>query len=109
MKLNAMTKKVQNINITDLTAIYSNFEASMATQCILDQLRDHERCEYDYVASTITLTIPSVFESVQLRLRVQNEYNLPGHPPELSDSVKLLLTDAKRHGFEIDQILKSID
>ena len=56
MKLNAMTKKVQNINITDLTAIYSNFEASMATQCILDQLRDHERCEYDYVASTITLT-----------------------------------------------------
>ena len=34
---------------------------------------------------------------------------LPGHPPELSDSVKLLLFDAKRHGFEIDQVLKSID
>ena len=34
---------------------------------------------------------------------------LPGHPPELSDSVKLLLTDVKRHGFGIDQVLKSID
>ena len=34
---------------------------------------------------------------------------LQGHPPELSDSVKLLLPDAKRHGFEIDQVLKSID
>ena len=32
-----------------------------------------------------------------------------GHPPELSDSVKLLLSDAKRHGFEINQVLKSID
>ena len=35
--------------------------------------------------------------------------SLQGHPPELSDSVKLLLSDAKRHGFEIDQVLKSID
>ena len=35
--------------------------------------------------------------------------HLQGHPPELSDSVKLLLSDAKRHGFEIDQVLKSID
>ena len=34
---------------------------------------------------------------------------IQGHPPELSDSVKLLLSDAKRHGFEIDQVLKSID
>ena len=34
---------------------------------------------------------------------------LQGHPPELSDSVKLLLSDAKRHGFEIDHVLKSID
>ena len=35
--------------------------------------------------------------------------HLPGHPAELSDSVKLLLSDAKRYGFEIDQVLKSID
>ena len=35
--------------------------------------------------------------------------SIQGHPPELSDSVKLLLSDAKRHGFEIDQVLKSID
>ena len=34
---------------------------------------------------------------------------IQGYPPELSDSVKLLLFDAKRHGFEIDQVLKSID
>ena len=34
---------------------------------------------------------------------------IPGHAPELSDSVKLLLIDAKRQGFEIDQVLKSID
>ena len=36
-------------------------------------------------------------------------FNVQGHPPELSDSVKLLLSDAKRHGFEIDQVFKSID
>ena len=34
---------------------------------------------------------------------------LQGHPPELSDSVKLLLSDAKRYGFEFDHVLKSID
>ena len=34
---------------------------------------------------------------------------LLGHPPELSDSVKPLLTDAKTHGFEVNQVLKSID
>ena len=33
---------------------------------------------------------------------------LPGHPAELSDSVKLLLTDAKSHVFRIDPVLKSI-
>ena len=33
---------------------------------------------------------------------------IPGHPAELSDSLKLLLFDAKRHGFEIDPVLKSI-
>ena len=33
---------------------------------------------------------------------------LPGHPAELSDSVKLLLTVAKSHVFEIDLVLKSI-
>ena len=38
-----------------------------------------------------------------------NYIHILGHPPELSDSVKLLLFDAKRHGFEIDQVLKSID
>ena len=35
--------------------------------------------------------------------------HIQGHPPELSDSVKLLLSDAKRHRFEIDHVLKSID
>ena len=34
---------------------------------------------------------------------------IQGHPHELSDSVKLLLTDDKRHGFEINQIFKSKD
>ena len=34
---------------------------------------------------------------------------IPGHPPELSDSVKLLLIDPKRYGFRIGQVLKSID
>ena len=33
---------------------------------------------------------------------------IPGHPAELSDSVKLLLTGAKSHVFEIDPVLKSI-
>ena len=35
-------------------------------------------------------------------------YFLPGHPAELSDSVKLLLTDAKSHVFDINLILKTI-
>ena len=35
--------------------------------------------------------------------------NLQGHPPELSDSVKLLLSDARRHVFEIGHVLKSMD
>ena len=34
--------------------------------------------------------------------------DIPGHPAELSDSVKLLLTGAKSHVFEIDPVLKSI-
>ena len=60
MKFNAKTKKVQNINVlhTDLTAIYSNFEAAMATQCILVQLRDREPCcmsEYDYAYHSTSL------------------------------------------------------
>ena len=60
MKFNAKTKKVQNINIlqTDLTAIYSNFEAAMATQCILVRLRDREPCcmsEYDYAYHSTSL------------------------------------------------------
>ena len=38
----------------------------------------------------------------------QDLFLLPGHPAELSDSVKLLLTDAKSHVFEIDPVLKSI-
>ena len=33
---------------------------------------------------------------------------LPGHPPELSDYVKLLLPNGSSHGFEIDLVLKSI-
>ena len=60
MKFNAKTKKVQNINIlhTDLTAIYSNFEARMATQFILDRLRDRKPCcmsEYDYAYHSTSL------------------------------------------------------
>ena len=35
--------------------------------------------------------------------------DLQGHPPELSDSVKLLLSDARRHVFEVGQVLKSMD
>ena len=59
MKFNAKTKKVQNINVlhTDLTAIYSNFEAVMATQCIFVRLRDREPCcmsEYDYAYHSIS-------------------------------------------------------
>ena len=34
--------------------------------------------------------------------------NLPGHPAELSDSIKLLLTDAKSYVFDINLVLKSI-
>ena len=48
----------------------------------------------------MTEDLPSLFS--------RNSF-IPGHPPEFSDSVKLLLTDAKRHVLEIDQILKSID
>ena len=58
-------------------------------------------------------------EGRRLRVEVEAEekveeiffakFMLQGHPPELSDSVKLLLSDAKRYGFEIDQVLKSID
>ena len=33
--------------------------------------------------------------------------NIPGHPAELSDSVKLLLTGAEYHVFEIDLVVKS--
>ena len=33
---------------------------------------------------------------------------VPGHPPEMSDSVKLLLINAKRYVLEIDLVLKSI-
>ena len=33
---------------------------------------------------------------------------LPGHPAELSDSIKLLLTDAKSYEYEIDPVLKSV-
>ena len=33
---------------------------------------------------------------------------IPGHPPELSDSVKLLLTGARGHVYEIDPALMSI-
>ena len=34
--------------------------------------------------------------------------SIPGHPPELSDYVKLLLTNGSSHVFEIDLVLKSI-
>ena len=57
--------------------------------------------EYDiYFGQTFTIKIRDFFFGSKL---------LQGHPPELSDSVKLLLTDAKRHGFEINHVLKSID
>ena len=50
-------------------------------------------------SSAISLMLPRQFD-----LEI-----LPGHPPELSDSVKLLLSDARRHGIELDQVLKSKD
>ena len=34
--------------------------------------------------------------------------SIPGHPAELSDSVKLPLKGVKSHEFEIDLVLKSI-
>ena len=37
----------------------------------------------------------------------QDVTSIPGHPAELSDSVKLLLTNAKSHVFEIDLVIKS--
>ena len=39
---------------------------------------------------------------------VLNAKKIPGHPAELSDFVKLLLSDATSHVFEIDLVLKSI-
>ena len=52
---------------------------------------------------------PTIFSHwIQLQVKFGTTM-IQGHPPELSDSVKLLLFDAKRHGFEIDQVLKSID
>ena len=47
--------------------------------------------------------------AVTYTVRGKNIIGIQGHPPELSDSVKLFLSDAKRHGFEIDHALKSID
>ena len=40
--------------------------------------------------------------------RVYLFVTLPGHPAKLSDSIKLLLTDAKSYVFEIDLVLDSI-
>ena len=39
--------------------------------------------------------------------RVYLFVTLPGHPAKLSDSIKLLLTDAKSYVFEIDLVLDS--
>ena len=36
-------------------------------------------------------------------------YILQGHQPEMSDSVKIFLRDAKKHRFQIDFFWKSID
>ena len=33
---------------------------------------------------------------------------VPGHPPELSDYVKLVITNGSSHVFEIELLLKSI-
>ena len=33
---------------------------------------------------------------------------IPGHPPELSDYVKLVITNGSSHVFEIELLLKSI-
>ena len=54
--------------------------------------------------SDISMSLTSFRISLLMKRR-----KLQGHPPELSDSVKLLLSDAKRYGFEIDHVLKSID
>ena len=42
------------------------------------------------------------------RGRRRRKFSIPGHPAELSDKVKLLLSDAKSHVFEIDLVSKSI-
>ena len=47
--------------------------------------------------------------SVTLCIARKERTELPGHPAELSDSVKLLLTGAESHVFEIDPVLKSIN
>ena len=39
---------------------------------------------------------------------IQCNDTIPGHPPELSDYVKLLLKNGSSHVFEIDLVLKSI-
>ena len=39
----------------------------------------------------------------------QRSSGLQGHQPEMSDSVKLFLRDAKKHRFQIDFFWKSID
>ena len=40
---------------------------------------------------------------------IKTEEVLQGHQPEMSDSVKLFLRDAKKHRFQIDFFWKSID
>ena len=44
-------------------------------------------------------------KKVEVSLRL---FDIPGHPPELSDYVKLLLKNGSSHVFEIDLVLKSI-
>ena len=46
--------------------------------------------------------------TMSVSLSVSGRRVVPGHPAELSDSFKLLITDAKNHVFEIDLVLKSI-
>ena len=63
----------------------------------------------EYIRKNITKI---QYQGLKLFLNTSSEVStvvaLPGHPAELSDSVRLLLTDAKGCVFEIDFVLKSI-
>ena len=77
------------------------------------------QAQYDQMASSFTITSPTrqrcvpilSLRGVNFALNAWTDRQtawIPGHPPELSDYVKLLLTNGSSHVFEIDLVLKSI-